>query len=534
MSTLYQDAAGTTPVTAVEQPVGLMLDKARGMMLGPELVSNGTFDSGIAGWEQKYNATTSYSLGSLKVMPAIIDTNGAFAGQAIPTAIGRSYKVTFDLVTANAATYIRVLNNINAPWAYTYGIAGAAVGNKSTLVFTATATVTYIAFGVSGSGSLTNAAAYDNISVRELYGYHATQSITASRPTLSARYNLLVSTGSNLVSEGQWVASNISGVLQADGSSLVSRITPTKSNANQAVSVPVGVTTTLSAKIKMGTVGNLYGIRVQGAYPNRADAVFNLASGTIAFCAGSAYTNVSATISQPDADGFFSVTLTSTAVNTPIKLVLHGPAVSAGDSWEGAGTLLLNGFIKEPQLVIGTTSGQYQRVNTATDYDTDERYFPKYLRFDGVDDYLNLPFMNLYNGGAASIICARDAVSQATDTYIISERSTTSASPKYLPSRQLANAGNMDTFITDDAGAVVLDTVGSPFSGVANAVIRSIVDSGNNLKLFKNGVLAANDNYTRSGTLTLISHNHWRVGFNTTIAHKFAIGIVCRNGITSK
>ena len=44
MSTMYQDAAGTTPVTAVEQPVGLMLDKSRGMMLGPELVSNGTFD----------------------------------------------------------------------------------------------------------------------------------------------------------------------------------------------------------------------------------------------------------------------------------------------------------------------------------------------------------------------------------------------------------------------------------------------------------------------------------------------------------
>ena len=61
----------------------------------------------------------------------------------------------------------------------------------------------------------------------------------------------------------------------------------------------------------------------------------------------------------------------------------------------------------------------------------------------------------------------------------------------------------MDAYISDDAGAVVLDTIGSPFSGVANAVIRSIVDSGNNLKLFKNGVLAANNNYTRSGTLTL-------------------------------
>ena len=30
LSTMYQDAAGTIPVTAVGQPVGLMLDKSRG------------------------------------------------------------------------------------------------------------------------------------------------------------------------------------------------------------------------------------------------------------------------------------------------------------------------------------------------------------------------------------------------------------------------------------------------------------------------------------------------------------------------
>ena len=40
MSTLYQDAAGTIPVTAVEQPVGLMLDKARGLMLGPDRITS--------------------------------------------------------------------------------------------------------------------------------------------------------------------------------------------------------------------------------------------------------------------------------------------------------------------------------------------------------------------------------------------------------------------------------------------------------------------------------------------------------------
>jgi hypothetical protein len=39
LTTMFQDAAGTTPVTAVEQPVGLRLDKSRGLVLGTELVT---------------------------------------------------------------------------------------------------------------------------------------------------------------------------------------------------------------------------------------------------------------------------------------------------------------------------------------------------------------------------------------------------------------------------------------------------------------------------------------------------------------
>jgi len=146
---------------------------------------------------------------------------------------------------------------------------------------------------------------------------------------------------------------------------------------------------------------------------------------------------------------------------------------------------------------------EYQWVITSTNYDADPAKFARWLRFDAVDDHLNLPFMNLYNGGAASIICALDAVSQSTDTYIISERSTTDADPKYFPSRQLASGGNMDAYISDDAAAVVLDTVGSAFGGAADKVIRSVVDTGSNIKLYKNCSIAADDNYTRTGTLTL-------------------------------
>lgn len=41
LTTLFQDSAGTTPVTLspMEQPVGLMLDKSKGLALGAELVA---------------------------------------------------------------------------------------------------------------------------------------------------------------------------------------------------------------------------------------------------------------------------------------------------------------------------------------------------------------------------------------------------------------------------------------------------------------------------------------------------------------
>ena len=55
LTTLYQTSTGTTPVTADGQPVGLVLDKSRGLELGDELVTNGTFDTDSdwyndAGW----------------------------------------------------------------------------------------------------------------------------------------------------------------------------------------------------------------------------------------------------------------------------------------------------------------------------------------------------------------------------------------------------------------------------------------------------------------------------------------------------
>ena len=306
LSTLFQDAAGTIPVTAVGQPVGLWLDKSQGLELGNELVTNGAFNTDLSGWTQGANVTTTQINGAASMArKGAVNSDLAFR-KTIALTLGKTYKLIFNASVSSCA--VKVSNSSPS-----VGPMAAGTGTLS-YIFTAKSNTAIISFWPTNDLTTT---VIDNISVREIKGNHATQSITASRPTL----------------------------IYENG---------------------------------------LYG-----------------------------------------------------------------------------------------------------------------------LSFDGIDDYLNLPYMGLYANGSASIVAARDALSQTADTYVISERSTSNVNPKYFPSRQSANAGNMDSYIVNDAAAVVVDTVGSAYGGASNAVIRSVVDSGNNIKLFKNGALAANDNYTRSGTLTL-------------------------------
>ena len=123
------------------------------------------------------------------------------------------------------------------------------------------------------------------------------------------------------------------------------------------------------------------------------------------------------------------------------------------------------------------------------------------LQFDGIDDYLNLPYMGLYAGGACSVVAAVDSVAQATDGHLISERSTASANQKYILSRRLASDG-IDSLITNDANTIVKDTNGTT-SELRTKTVRSIIDNGQNINIYKEGVLSGHDDYTRSGTLTL-------------------------------
>jgi hypothetical protein len=347
-STLFQDAAGTTPVTAVEQPVGLMLDKSRGLVLGSELVTNGTFDTGISGWTDISSTGGSIAWNASGYLDLVCATGAAWANTSFTTVAGKTYRLSFNVVTSdNVQIYIGTA----AGGTQILGATTIAGSSSHTRTFVAINTTAHISFREPTVGVTTS---IDNVSVRELPGNHAFQSVaTTSRPVLSARYNLLTKT--EQFADGAWLKSNINlagAKVSPTGSSTAFELTATTSLA------------VLRATLTLSQADNynfsIWLRRVSGS------GVIGISCHT-----GGTYSNVTPTAEWQ----LFSVTQTITAgVRTPgLRISTSGDVIEA---W-GASLVPTN-----------QASLPYQRVNTSTDYDADPTKFPRYLRFDGSDDWL--------------------------------------------------------------------------------------------------------------------------------------------------
>ena len=191
-NTLFQDSLGTTPVTSVEQNVGLALDKSQGLTPGAELVTNGDFSNGTTGWSSDNTGAGTGNFAVVNGQGVVTTTvNYWWAYTTISTTIGKWYRVTFTLPNVQTAAYIGKTdtNNILAKTNDVAFISGTSATGTITGYFLATATTTYIYFQ-NNSGTLT----FDNVSVRLIPGNHAYQSTSGARPLLSARVNELVGT----------------------------------------------------------------------------------------------------------------------------------------------------------------------------------------------------------------------------------------------------------------------------------------------------------------------------------------------------
>ncbi len=398
LTTMFQDPAGTTPVTAVEQPVGLILDKSKGLVLGPELVGNGTFDGGSgAGWTKFSGTTANFSGNSL-----LISGVGGFTGYYYPIVVvqNRWYRFTCTVIQASAGTGANI-----ATVGAGAGLVAITASGNGTAYFNSGSNTTLWVYCNVGAGYT---AEYDNISVRELPGNHAFQSTSANRPTLSARYNQYVGT---------------------------------EAMATQNV-------TTLATSYKL-TFSGAGSITLSGT-----------ATGT--------YTA-----------GTYTVTCTA-----------------------GTLTSTVSGSVTQASLVPANQSSlPYQRVNTATDYDSDQTKFPWYLKFNGTSSSLQTASINFTATDKMFVSAGVRKLSDATAGMLseLSSDAGSSAGAFHVTSAgYLSNTADYNYILRGSipvvgVAGVAITGISAPITSVLSSAMDIAASSVlNEIKLRANGVYSNN------------------------------------------
>jgi hypothetical protein len=369
LGTMFTTSAGTTPVTAVEQAVGLILDKSRGVAIGPELITNGDFSSGT-GW----TAGVNWAIGS--GVATATASSGTLVGSSYPVVAGRTYRVEFDVVTITGGTlFVRVGQGTATTFTTT--------GRKSAIL-SATDTTGVEFYGGTVSCSI------DNVSIREIAGTHAIQATAASRPVLRNRYNLL--TYSEQFDNAAWTKLNTSITANAttapDGTATADKfvenaLAGVSHQAYQTLTVIASTSYTVSVYAKAAERGWIAIDLVHSGVSNNV-SYFDISTGAL----GSSTAGNSATIA-PVGDGWYRCTVTRTMAagqtSLPLGIFLatgNGVIVYTGDGASGA-------YIWGADLrAAPDTIYPYQRIEAATVYDSDASKFPLYLACDGSDDSL--------------------------------------------------------------------------------------------------------------------------------------------------
>ncbi len=165
LTTMFQDTAGTVPVTAAGQTVALMLDKSLGLTMGSELRSTGS--PTLLGIAPTATFDTATGAATATTVTSVNLSGVSFTGLS-----NRSYRVAVS-VGIGSASAVRLRSG---------GLNGTAIVDIS-----AGQSGTWTMVPTGGQISLTavtdaTTATFTVSSVRELPGNHATQATAACRP----------------------------------------------------------------------------------------------------------------------------------------------------------------------------------------------------------------------------------------------------------------------------------------------------------------------------------------------------------------
>jgi len=372
---LYQESTGFTPVTALGQSVGMVLDKRLGGAgnLGAELVSNGNFSSGSTGW-----ITTSWVVSGGAA--EIINASDSIA-QNVSLVAGRTYRVTYT-VTSFSGT-----GGVRPRFFGGTTVTGTTVSNAGTYseYLVAVTGNTQVALA---STTATCAVIIDNISVREVPGNHAIQATSASRPTLQARANLL--TYSEQFDNAVWntvgsTTITANTIVAPDGTTTADLITasaagPASAGRTQTVTFTGDGEKMFSVYLRVGdgsvsTVAVFDSTAATMRHQVRVTWTAGVPSLTSLVGAGTLFPV------QSVGDGWYRIAISATGVvaanSNSVRVYVNNVAAAVtGNSV----------YVWGAQAENATTASTYQRIVTATDYA--DVGLPRNLLFDGVDDSL--------------------------------------------------------------------------------------------------------------------------------------------------
>ena len=378
LSTLFQDAAGTTPVTTPGQTVALALDKSKGLVLGPELVTNGDFASDTV-WAKGSNWTIANGAASVSGQTAT-----TYLSQAILTT-GKTYEV---IVDASGSSLGRIqLGNTGTNYQLVSGrnrFVGVCAGNTNLIV----------------TALVGNSFSIDNISVRELPGNHATQATAAARPTYGiepegGRRNLLNMTDNlagwtlqatpDVTSDGTLGGEPAFRLTDNDTTLWEALLHPYTANTlrsgNYVVSIRIKKETTASSAASFRV--DMY----TGGPTEWAGAVINPISGDV--ITGTAWSYGNRVTSVDDMGTYWQVTMRFT--------VSSGHYISSFQIFPAHFNLTMSNVgvtnvgsntWAAPQLEVGSTPTAYQRVTSQYNITEVGKNTLHYIQFDGVDDFL--------------------------------------------------------------------------------------------------------------------------------------------------
>lgn len=507
--TLYQDAGGITPVTAVEQSVALMIDRSRGGFPGPELYTGGNI-VGVAIGGATFN---NYPLN-------------------ITSQPGRAYQIDVDVTGYDGTGTYSIGGVFGTDWvAATVSRSG---NGKWRFIVIALRSIAMTLFTRS-----TNTATFNNISVRELAGNHAYQLTPADRPVLRNRYNILTQT--DIFTD--WTLVNTTRAVHTDGSAIITKVTGNQSGfifRTVPTPIPVGGAARASVSVKRGNT-DLFGIRVQGQYPNTVDIVLNMVTGSVVFSLADTFTELVIDPVTITSDGFYNLSFSFRVAGSPLTGFLFGPASLTNRGWD-VGNLPNNSFVyaKNADLRYQTLApvASYQSVRTATDYDSDPNKFPLYLACNGSNTSMQTINIDFTMTDKVTVFTGVRKLTDAAVGMIAEFGNYTDNNSTFGIAARTENAGY--GFRSRGTVASATSMSGSPFPAPHVAVLTGVGDiSGDLAQIYVNGVLAAPTSTTDQGSgnygnypLFLFRRGGTSLPFNGNFYGLVIRGALCNNSQT--